>query len=485
MKTRLLLTFSSILILSFTLSAQNYGVWKEIDSMNILRTGHSIVELPDGNMMVSGNDINIEPSSCEIYDNTTGKWRFTTNMNVARFGHTMILLNNGLIISVGGNREKSCEIFDPTSETWTMTDSLIFERWDGQTVLKLSDGNLMVIGGIKFDTTVIPWEREVLDKVEIFDIALQKWVQVGSLNIGRAYHTATLLYDGKVLVTGGEIDNGSTNTCELYDPVNKSWSLVSPMNEIRDQHSAILIDSNRVLVSGSGGLLQFVKKSCEVYLINDDIWMQVGDMSVFRGGHSMLENYKTNKLLIIGGDILNQFECNDSYEFYDIDSLRSELLTPFPTSQVLGKHVLNSTTNIFQTSKDKVYVIGGSEVICYPMPFVFPTKRCWIFDTATEVENLEYKTDEFQLYQNFPNPFNPSTKISWQSPVGSWQTLKVYDVLGNEVATLVDEFREAGRYEVEFNAVETRRGVSLPSGIYFYRLTAGSFTEVKKMILSK
>ncbi|WP_290661977.1 kelch repeat-containing protein, partial [Ignavibacterium sp.] len=103
MKTRLLLTFSSILILSFTLSAQNYGVWKEIDSMNILRTGHSIVELPDGNIMVSGNDINIEPSSCEIYDNTTGKWRFTTNMNVARFGHTMILLNNGLVISVGGN----------------------------------------------------------------------------------------------------------------------------------------------------------------------------------------------------------------------------------------------------------------------------------------------------------------------------------------------------------------------------------------------
>ncbi|MBI5660706.1 MAG: T9SS type A sorting domain-containing protein [Ignavibacterium album] len=92
---------------------------------------------------------------------------------------------------------------------------------------------------------------------------------------------------------------------------------------------------------------------------------------------------------------------------------------------------------------------------------------------------------EFKLFDNYPNPFNPSTKISWQSPVSGWQTLKVYDVLGNEVATLVDEYREAGRYEVEFNAVETRRGVSLSSGIYFYRLTAGSFTEVRKMILSK
>ncbi|MBK7499710.1 MAG: hypothetical protein IPI19_11545 [Ignavibacteriales bacterium] len=54
------------------------------------------------------------------------------------------------------------------------------------------------------------------------------------------------------------------------------------------------------------------------------------------------------------------------------------------------------------------------------------------------------------LYQNYPNPFNPSTKISWHSPVGSHQTLKVFDVLGNEIATLVDEYKSAGRYEVEF-----------------------------------
>ncbi len=85
----------------------------------------------------------------------------------------------------------------------------------------------------------------------------------------------------------------------------------------------------------------------------------------------------------------------------------------------------------------------------------------------------------FALAQNYPNPFNPSTKISWQSPVGSHQTLKVYDVLGNEVATLVDEFREAGRYEITFDAS------NLSSGIYFYRVQAGSFVETKKMILVK
>ncbi|AFH48768.1 Hypothetical protein IALB_1057 [Ignavibacterium album JCM 16511] len=91
------------------------------------------------------------------------------------------------------------------------------------------------------------------------------------------------------------------------------------------------------------------------------------------------------------------------------------------------------------------------------------------------IENLK----TFSLEQNYPNPFNPSTKIRWQSPVSSWQTLKVYDILGNEVATLVDEYREAGIYEVEFNAE------NLSSGIYLYKLQEGSLIDTKKMILMR
>ncbi len=97
---------------------------------------------------------------------------------------------------------------------------------------------------------------------------------------------------------------------------------------------------------------------------------------------------------------------------------------------------------------------------------------------VTEIsEETSLQPSEFNLEQNYPNPFNPSTKISWQSPTGTHQTLKVYDVLGNEVATLVNEEKPAGSYEVEFNASQ------LSSGVYFYKLTAGSFTDTKKMIL--
>mgnify|MGYP001283885954 CR=1 FL=1 len=98
---------------------------------------------------------------------------------------------------------------------------------------------------------------------------------------------------------------------------------------------------------------------------------------------------------------------------------------------------------------------------------------------TTDVKENEYLPLQFSLEQNYPNPFNPSTKISWQSPVSGHQTLKVYDVLGNEVATLIDEFREAGKYEVEFDAG------NFSSGIYFYKLQSGIFVETMKMILLK
>ena len=95
-----------------------------------------------------------------------------------------------------------------------------------------------------------------------------------------------------------------------------------------------------------------------------------------------------------------------------------------------------------------------------------------------EEKNIE-QPSSFALFQNYPNPFNPSTKISWQSPVSSWQTLKVYDVLGDEVTILVDEEKPAGKYEIEFNAS------ILPSGIYFYQLKTESFVQTKKMLLLK
>jgi len=99
--------------------------------------------------------------------------------------------------------------------------------------------------------------------------------------------------------------------------------------------------------------------------------------------------------------------------------------------------------------------------------------------TSVESSVINVKPQDFVLYQNYPNPFNPTTKVSYEIPERDFVSLKVFDVLGNEIATLVDEEKPAGEYEV------TVVGNDWTNGIYFYRLKAGSYTKTKKMILLK
>jgi photosystem II stability/assembly factor-like uncharacterized protein len=117
---------------------------------------------------------------------------------------------------------------------------------------------------------------------------------------------------------------------------------------------------------------------------------------------------------------------------------------------------------------------------------------------VTSVNNRNEIPATYELSQNYPNPFNPTTKIKFTIPtppvsspllkgrtMEGFVTLKVYDVLGNEVAALVNEEKTAGTYEVEFSIVGSGRDLSITSGIYFYMLTANGFSETKKMILLK
>jgi len=103
----------------------------------------------------------------------------------------------------------------------------------------------------------------------------------------------------------------------------------------------------------------------------------------------------------------------------------------------------------------------------------------WINDSTSVAENNDKIILDYSLGNNYPNPFNPTTKISYQIPEASFVTLKIYDVLGNEIVTLVNEEKSAGDYKTQLS------GMRLTSGIYFYQLKAGSFVETKKMLLLK
>ena len=118
-------------------------------------------------------------------------------------------------------------------------------------------------------------------------------------------------------------------------------------------------------------------------------------------------------------------------------------------------------------------------MLCHQGSNVYKLNVTYSVATAISENSLSAIPSDFMLSQNYPNPFNPSTKINYSIPNSSNVVLKVYNELGAEVASLVEGFRNAGSYEVSFD------GADLSSGIYFYKLQSGSFTETKKMMLVK
>jgi hypothetical protein len=141
------------------------------------------------------------------------------------------------------------------------------------------------------------------------------------------------------------------------------------------------------------------------------------------------------------------------------------MVTPGNPGQVIGQtgYVLYAHTPAWGDSAHELWM----------RPFTFNS-------SSTDVHPSDGVTpSSFELSQNYPNPFNPTTSISYQLPVASNVRLVVYDVLGREVAVLVNETRPGGRYMVQFDAS------GLSSGVYLCRLTAGSFTRTLMMLLLK
>lgn len=143
-----------------------------------------------------------------------------------------------------------------------------------------------------------------------------------------------------------------------------------------------------------------------------------------------------------------------------------------------------STATNGQTFPKIIPIDGGGAIITWTdyrggANYDIYAQRLNANGTITGVRTYVSMPDKSELYQNYPNPFNPSATIQFDIPKASFVTLKVYDVLGQELATLVDQKREAGRYEVQLNAA------NLSSGIYFYRLQSNDYIQTKKFIVVK
>ena len=262
-------------------------------------------------------------------------------------------------------------------------------------------------------------------------------------------------WDGVILHT---TDGGGTILFEVYENNNLNLSIPDP-GELSDV----------IEVQISPEKLADLTLSGVTVIIDSVLHPQVSDLAI------LLTHYGITDTLITLTEIAdtNVLHCNltDAAAIFISEGeppYEGSYKPHSPLSVFSGKN-----PNGIWTLKIIDMVSGNSGVL-----------QSWglklFFDAPTNVES-DYLTfpDKFEIYQNYPNPFNPSTTIRWQMPEVGFVTLKIYDVLGREVTTLVDEELNAGKHEIVFDASR------LSSGVYFYQLKAGEFIETKKMILVK
>jgi len=192
-----------------------------------------------------------------------------------------------------------------------------------------------------------------------------------------------------------------------------------------------------------------------------------------------LENLSLSFKMRIDKEIVLDYVNLGVKEPSSIVSSELKLLTA--THSRLG----NVTTSVMSTDGMGASLSPGENIALEfdATPLASDMKRDFILVSHGRYVRIDHSAKEipsqFALAQNFPNPFNPTTMLSYSLPADVHVTLNVYDVLGREVARLVDEFQSAGYKSVEFDAGK------LPSGVYYYRLTAGTFNDIKKMLLTK
>ena len=141
-----------------------------------------------------------------------------------------------------------------------------------------------------------------------------------------------------------------------------------------------------------------------------------------------------------------------------------KIIVPATVSDILGDKVDGNENQVWE----------GSPTDDYVATIIIPK--------LTSVSALN-EPEQYNLYQNYPNPFNPSTKIAYSLDKSGFVTIKIYDVLGREITTIVNEHKKPGSYEANFNASTSNK--TLTSGVYFYKLQVNNFTECKKMVFAK
>jgi N-acetylneuraminic acid mutarotase len=275
--------------------------WVPTGSLNTARSYHTATLLQDGKVLVVGGQGPNTLDSAELYDPATGTWSVTGHMSRPRVDHTATLLRSGRVLVAGGESPDfggtaTAEIYDPATGTWSPTGNMITIR-SGHAATLLQDGRVLVAGG---------YNTDIIQSAELYDPGTGNWSATGNLNFARYWHSMTLLQNGEVLVARGSDDGDLASTlysAELYDPLSGKWRVVADSNGGSVAHTATLLPNGKVLITGgnAGGIGgDHVLAISELFDPATESWSRTGDLLARRYGHAATL-LPTGDVLISGG----------------------------------------------------------------------------------------------------------------------------------------------------------------------------------------
>jgi hypothetical protein len=286
--------------------------------------------LSDGRVLVLDGpaDLTAGPASTavELYDPETNRFSLTGSLLRGGVGEVLTPLNDGRVLVTGAFPDSAPEIYDPASGQFSLTGPMVDgDRADESqwfdvpyTVTTLKDGRVLIVGGLHYANNEA--DEVFLRSAEIFDPATGKFSRTGSLITAREHHTATLLPDGRVLIAGGDEDNGDLKylaSAEVYDPTTGKFSATGSMTTARAYHTATLLPDGRVLIAGgynaaSGGLA-----SAEIYDPSSGKFSATGSMVTGRSNQVACLLKNGSVLIAAGYGDDNPSNPLSSAELYD------------------------------------------------------------------------------------------------------------------------------------------------------------------------
>ena len=254
------------------------------------RDAHTATPLRNGKVLVAGGEevneggFSVLLASAELYDPGSGLFANTGSMIIGRELHTASLLSNGKVLIAGGEDAKGyavtrSELYDPGIGTFTPTGSLSTGRY-GHTATMLANGEVLIAGGERIDEDGFDI---ALASAEIYNPSTGRFTPTVSMRSARKHHTATLLRDGRVLMAGGEDNNGhALESAEVYNPSSGTFQTVGRMMAPHDSHTATLLGDGRVLIAGGFSGASGVTAATELFDPAGNRFEGTGSMHIAR-----------------------------------------------------------------------------------------------------------------------------------------------------------------------------------------------------------